>query len=310
MRFPPLALLLISLLGDACRQGPEFRWGRYNDQRAGGFSCEDAPVDMVTIAAGSFMMGSPLDETGRSGGDFEAHEVEVEHDLCLGVTELTYDQYTSVGSEVEGGWSTLCQGDCPIHSVSWHDVAQHTVWLSEEDGVEPCFTCGDDEDGYTYCEALYDDDPAACPGYRLPTEAEWEYAARAGSERAFWNDADLPEGHDYNYTWVCEPDLELTNGDLLADIAVFCGVDTERPHPVGHLRVNPWGLYDVVGNVHEWVHDSFEDPPTTNEWGVVGLLKGGAYGYCAGDQRAAFRMGATRTSHWDYGGFRLARTAQ
>lgn len=293
----------------ACNSDPDFRQGLYGGGDGADWSCEDdAALDMVTIQAGSFMMGSPAEETGRNPDDFEAHEVAIERAHCMGSTELTYDEYTGMGSEVEGGWATLCQGSCPIHSVSWHDVAQFTVALSEQEGLEPCFECGDDEDGYTHCEALYDDDPTACAGYRLPTEAEWEHAARAGSEATFWNGGDLPEGPDYNYTWACEPDLTLTNGELLADLGVFCGVDTKTPHPVAERRVNPWGLYDVVGNVHEWVHDTYDVPPETNQWGVVGLLKGGAFGYCAADNRHAFRMGATRTVHWEYGGARIART--
>jgi sulfatase modifying factor 1 len=304
-----MALSISALLASAChRDGPDFA---HASPGTDSDACASDPyLDLVTIEAGSFMMGSPLDETGRNDGDFEAHEVVIQRDYCMGVTELTHDQYTRLG-EVEGGWTTLCQGDCPIHAVSWYDVAKFTVDLSLEAGLEPCFECweGEANDGTMYCEALYDDDPAACPGYRLPTEAEWEHAARAGSEAAFWNGGDLPEGPDYNYTWVCDPELELTNGELLADLGVFCGVDTETPHPVAQRRVNPWGLYDVVGNVHEWVHDTYDDPPSSNHWGIVGLLKGGAFGYCAADNRAAFRMGATRLVHWDYGGARIARTA-
>jgi formylglycine-generating enzyme required for sulfatase activity len=298
--FPTLAL---------CACGHDLGWvhGVYD---GGGTTCEQDPaLDMVTIPAGTFTMGSPADETGRNDGDFAAHEAAIARPFCTGATEVTYDQFIAWGGQEQPGWPALCRGDCPMHNISWYEAAWVATLLSAAEGLEPCFDCYEGEDGFTWCDPLFDEDPSACAGYRLPTEAEWEYAARAGSTHAFWNEADLPEGYDYTYSPVCDPGLTLTNGDLLADLGVFCGVDSARPHPVAERRANPWGLYDVVGNVHEWVHDAYDDPPQRNHWGVVGLLKGGAFGYSAGDQRAAFRMGATRVVHWDYGGVRFVRTA-
>ncbi len=164
--------------------------------------------EMVVIPPGEFMMGSPASETGRFGNEIQ-HRVRLTRPFAMGKYEVTFAEYDRFAEKTQRemprdeGWG---RGNRPVINVSWHDAVDYAEWLSEQTGKR----------------------------YRLPTEAEWEYAARAGTSTAysFGNDA----GQLWMYGWC--------------DSAAPFGTQ-----PVDSLKPNPWGLYHMHGNVWEWVRD-------------------------------------------------------
>ncbi len=158
------------------------------------------------------------------------------------------------------------------------------------------------------------DSPYDCEGYRLPTEAEWEYAARAGTTSAFSNGGNLSDGQEA----TCDGPIDLDNGEFLDDIAVYCGNhdDENTSDPVGGKQPNAWGLHDMHGNVMEWVADrgneddysTDEVDPWVDEEGERAARRGGA----AIDAALYLRSGERGWSWATAGGydisFRVART--
>lgn len=233
-------LLLLGLLGGCKAEDPVD-------------PCADALVPMVLVPAGTFIMGVPEDEVGVSDRELREqhqHEVTLTRDLCIGATELTQAQY----SELAGGnpsHHSDCT-DCPVEDLSWIEAVELANLASDAAGLDRCMAC-DEED----CWPL-DDDPYSCRGYRLPSQAEWQYSARGGiEERAFPNGGGLVPG---TAETDCEGQLELDNGLILDDFAWYCGNGTET-HPVGQLARNGYGLYDTSGNVGEFCADDYEEFP-------------------------------------------------
>ena len=236
----------------------------------------------VPLQAGVFEMGSPEEECGRSNNE-EQHRVHLTHDFYLSAFEVTKDLFSTFMPEAEFG-SSLCQeGTCPVEFITWHQAAAYTSWLSRENEVDECYLCqGEGSD--IQCiqnpefRALYD-----CHGYRLPTEAEWEYAARANTIAVIWTPlggGEIPEGVEHS----CENEWTFEDGTSLSDWAWYCG-NAEGPHPAGSKLPNDFGLYDMNGNVWEWTHDSFyeysadtEYNPTTHNQFDMMALRGGRWG--------------------------------
>jgi formylglycine-generating enzyme required for sulfatase activity len=142
-----------------------------------------------------------------------------------------------------------------------------------------------------------------CAGYRLPTEAEWEYSARAGTTTAYYDNQGLDEAH-----YECEVPYHVTA------IAWYCGNEGTGTMPVGGKTPNQWGLYDMSGNVWEWVWDwladypgDITDPvgPTT---GSLHVNRGGGWNYRAGGVRSACRGSDVPDHRYVALGFRVART--
>lgn len=217
-----------------------------------GDTCDGAgscrPGAWVLVHAGTYMAGVPLDEVGRYPfGDDEPHEVTVERDFLVLSTEVTQADFEAVM-----GYNPTLQehgecADCPADGVNWWEAAAYCNALSASEGLAPCYECAG-EGQAVECEA----DPgyaeiAECEGYRLPTQWEWEYAARSGTTTA-------------TYAGELEPSAmgtECAESEVLNRIAWYCwnaGRDLGT-QPVGLLEPTPWGLYDVLGNVREWCHD-------------------------------------------------------
>ncbi len=215
--------------------------------------------DLMLLPGGSFRMGSPADEPNRFDDEGPQHEVTVSpFFLCR--TEITQENWEAV----MGDNPTNCDSGCdklPVHSISWLDAVDFMNRLTE---LENTAYASDKQMSLCYEisgeEASWD---RSCTGYRLPTEAEWEYAARAGTVTAysFGNDAsELDE-----YAW-------------------HAGNSDNRVHEVGAKRANPWGLYDMHGNVYEWVWDWYgpygaqaATNPTGPEEGSSRVLRGGSF---------------------------------
>jgi formylglycine-generating enzyme required for sulfatase activity len=169
---------------------------------------------MVWIPAGEFTMGSPIDEAGRDVDEGPQTRVAIPKGFWMGKCEVTQGEFQKV---METNPSNA-RGDtnCPVEKVSWFDAMQYCVKR-------------------TQVEMLSGKLPKGCI-YRLPTEAEWEYACRAGTTTRFSYGDDRGEFRLGEYAWF------IRNGESMT-------------HPVGILKPNPWGLHDMHGNVWEWCCD-------------------------------------------------------
>ena len=215
-------------------------------------------MKLVLIPKGTFMMGSPESEQGHNENENQ-HEVTISKDYYLGVYEVTQAQYEKVmdknPSYFQGAIVGNENADLPVDDVSWYDAVE-------------------------FCKKLSDlpEEKKAGRVYRLPTEAEWEYACRAGSKTAYSFDDE--EGLLPEYGW-------------------FNRNSSDRTHTVGLLEPNAWGLYDMHGNVWEWCSDWYGDypkgavsDPTGPKEGSSRVFRGGSWG-----DRAASCWSALR--HWN-----------
>jgi formylglycine-generating enzyme required for sulfatase activity len=231
-----------------------------------------APSNYVWIPPGEFIMGSPEEELDRESDEGPAMRVKLSQGFWLGKCEVTQQEY----SELMNANPSAFTGDLslPVEQVSWADATNYCACLTlreQQAGRLPL--------GYQY---------------RLPTEAEWEYAARAGSQARFnWgDDADYSQLPDY--AW-CE-----TNA-------------VETTHPVSGKRPNSWGLYDMYGNVAEWCADWYGDypggtvtDPTGPPSGDDRVMRGGSYADAGEYCRSAFRLIDWTESSFANVGFRVA----
>jgi formylglycine-generating enzyme required for sulfatase activity len=178
---------------------------------------------MVLIPVGSFMMGSPPFEAGRGTNESPRHSVLIRRSFLIGVCQVSQDQYLRVIGENPSAFSQKNRGgdEHPVEMVSWDDALAFCKWLSALDTEL--------SDGQLY---------------RLPTEAEWEYACRAGNQTAY------SFGDDRT---------RLGSSGWFKDNA------EGATHPVGQLAGNSWGLYDMHGNVWEWCMDLPWREPTPNK---------------------------------------------
>jgi len=230
-------------------------------------------MKLVLIPKGTFMMGSPIEEEGADN-DQEQHQVTIGKDYYLGVTEVTQGQYEKVMGTNPSYFQkrVIRKSDSsmyPVEQVSW------------EDAVE-------------FCKKLSDlpEEKKAGRAYRLPTEAEWEYACRAGSKAAYSFGA---------------------NSKTLGDYAWFVDNSGEQTHPVGEKKANAWGLYDMHGNVWEWCSDWYDeyskgavsDPSGPSE-DVYRVIRGGGWYNVAADCRSAVRYWDDPLDRGKDLGFRLA----
>ena len=220
-----------------------------------------------TIPAGCFMMGSPLEEIPWAQGE-KQHQVTLTNGFEIRATEVTISQFQSVMG-YDPSAQKACGGDCPANLVNWHEALSYCNALSSNAGQPECFDCtGVLPDVQCVLKSAYPT-PQECPGYRLPTEAEWEYAARAGTTTAFYSgDIVFPEG------WEVDPNLDqigwyFANADVSYDGCADLSWKAEDPfewmftcmgiHPVGMKKSNGWGLLDMSGNVYEWAWDWYGD---------------------------------------------------
>ena len=249
------------------------------------FDHRGCPEGFVRIPAGSFRMGREVWEKPGYKDESPVHTVVLTRDICMQQRESDQRAWASLmGSNpsVHSG----CGETCPVDSVTWRDAIAFANARSTAEGRPACYE-GDRLLGFT------------CGGYRLPTEAEWEYAYRAGSTTSLYNgDATTDAGVD--------PLAEL--------IATYIGnVVRSRPSPVGQRLPNAWGLYDMAGNVQEWVEDRYlaRLPAATDPLQLTGslrVMRGGFYNASAAGIRAAYRIKFGINLRDSATGFRLVRT--
>jgi formylglycine-generating enzyme required for sulfatase activity len=206
------------------------------------------------IEAGTFMMGSNDNDTNAESDEKPLHRVNITKDFYMGQYEVTQGQWRAV----MGTDPSHFKGDnLPVESVSWDDAQEFIKRLNAKEGTNR---------------------------YRLPTEAEWEYAARAGTTTK-WSFGD-DESQLWRYGWF--------NGNSKG----FFGIGEAQTHEVGKLKPNPWGLYDMHGNVWEWCSDWYDElyytksilrfPENTKSSSY--LLRGGSWHYIASSLRSASRL--------------------
>jgi formylglycine-generating enzyme required for sulfatase activity len=241
------------------------------------------PAGYVRIAPGTFTMVSPPSEAGR-GDDEPQHEVTITRAFCMKATEVTQREWQA---EMGANPSDFpgCGPDCPVEQVSWDDAVLYANALTGREGLAACYTSST----FTGLD---------CTGYRLPTEAEWEYAARAGTTGASYQILENPE-------WILE------NVAILDSIAWYSGNSGETPHVVRQKQPNAWGLYDMLGNMWEWTADRYGPypgpvtDPLGSATGSYRVRRGGSWNMGAG--MVVVRYRARPDSRDDITGFRLVR---
>jgi len=247
-----------------------------------------AGIKLKLIPTGEFLMGSPDSDKDAVFWELPQHRVLITRPFYLGVTEVTQGQYRAVTGQNPSHFKG--SDDLPVEEVSWLDSINFCNALSRAEGFPPFYLA----DGR---EVTVPDWKGA--GYRLPTEAEWEYACRAKNP-ARYNFGDDPAG--------------------LGEQAWLSGNSDHKTHPVGQKRPNAFGLYDMHGNVWEWCWDGYGydgkyyaqspvDDPSGPSGGGVRLFRGGSWRDFPKHARSAARSSWIPESRDDYQGFRVARTS-
>jgi formylglycine-generating enzyme required for sulfatase activity len=268
--------------------------------------CSRCPK-MVVIPSGSFVMGSPDSEEGRADDEGPVHRVKIAS-FALSQTEITRGQFAEfvnktkysagdkcmtleegVVEDRNGSWRELSysqDNNYPIGCVNWSDAQAYTKWLSRKTGKK----------------------------YRLPTEAEWEYAARGNTSTArYWGDKS-------------EEACNFANGADKTAQAEIKGASSWDAHnctdgfaytsPVGSFKANPFGLNDMLGNAWEWTEDGYHDnytgaPIDGSAWkgeSEKRVLRGGSWNNSPRNMRSAVRNSYKSDLRYSFFGFRLART--
>jgi formylglycine-generating enzyme required for sulfatase activity len=270
------------------KQTPRYALGQ---SRAVGEVFQDLPAapQMVVLPSGSFLMGSADDDVNGFEKERPQHKVTIAYKLAISRYPVTFEEWDACVADggidhkpEDQGWG---RGKRPVINVSWEDAQAYATWLNTKLGIAAT-------------------DPTR---YRLPSEAEWEYACRAGATGNFSTASGQLSDNDATY------DASYVE----ANLSPKAGKKHDKTTPVGIYAPNPWGLYDMHGNVWEWVQDDFEDsyrgaPTDGSAWATGAanrVLRGGSWYDCARSSRSANRIFISPVIRSYYIGFRLARTA-
>jgi formylglycine-generating enzyme required for sulfatase activity len=251
------------------------------------------------LPAGCFVMGSPVGELCRSK-DERLHQVTLTHSFSISASEVTQAQYMALTSYNPADFKS-CGGACPVELVNWHESAAYCNALSAKNNLGSCYSCSGS--GKTVsCQVPFKflgDKIFDCKGYRLPTEAEREYAYRAGTTTALYSGS-ITSCHA---------------GDPLVALISWYDMNSSKTHPAGTKKPNAWGLYDMAGNVREWTHDWYESDLGTGSVknpggltaGTYKVMRGGSWWDLAWFHRAASRRLRKPAFRSKYVGFRCLR---
>ena len=259
----------------------------------------------VIPPSGVFRMGSPEQEEGRIPRDEQLHYRKIDRTIAMATREISIAQFHAFDPKVAPDGDFAREPNCSYNRATWFDAARYCNWLSQRDEIPRSQWCYPEpiQPGVTLPENLVER-----TGYRLPTEAEWEYVCRAGTTTPrFFGVSDelLPR---YGWTWLNAFD---------------------HVRPPGQLLPNPYGMFDMLGNVWEWCHDGpdqGEDPPPYStatsssqpmldhvKGGMIPekpfrVLRGGAFDYSPRQARAAYRYAVGASLIEGTIGFRVVRT--
>ena len=226
-------------------------------------------MTFILIPAGTFVMGSPTSELSRNADEVQ-HSVTLTQSFYLQETEVTQGQWQAVMGSNPSTYGS-CGDECPVETINWDDAQAFIQKLNQLENTDK---------------------------YRLPNEAEWEYAARAGSTTAYYN-GDISNA-------VADPNLDV--------IGWYTNNSSSTPHPVGQKQSNAWGLYDMSGNVWEWCQDWYGNysnsaitDPTGPATGSMRVMRGCSHGSPSKDGRSARRHLYSPGSRSKYVGLRILR---
>ncbi len=297
-------------------------------------------MEWIAVNAGTFVFGSKEDAPDRAAYSEDQSNVTLTRSFVMAQTEVTQYQWQQMGLELPPQFK---EGDnLPVTFVNFYEAAAYCNALSKKEGLAECYDlsscvgkfagggnvdnpdranvrcsddpiCEDEPDMYYCTDEIHKyDNWYACPGYRLPTSAEWEYAARAGTTT-----------HTYNGDLLPNPKNGCEEQSNLLDIAWYCYNSDNQVQPVRKKQKNPWGFYDILGNVLEWT-DYFTDgdpldvsdghsgedlvDPIGKKTGAWKDLRGGAWTADGAQTRSGEQFADDETARRKDTGFRPVRT--
>ncbi len=255
--------------------------------------------EMVVVPVGSYTIGSPESEAERFSRE-KQHLVTLSRPFAIAITEVTQEQYERVTGENPSP-DKSCGRDCPVTDVSWFDAVGYLNELSaRDDAVEPCYFVSGEQVEWT----------EGCTGYRLPTEAEWEVAARADTAARYAGTDDPLAVCLYGNV----PDATFKAANLYWQFVFECNDGYEDMAPVARFRANGFRLHDTTGNVWEWVWDwygPYEDEasdPRGPASGQSRVYRGGSFAGIPQLARVAYRDDGVPSGRSSFVGFRVARS--
>ena len=256
------------------------------------------------IPPGTFWMGSPETEKYRNKDEGPVHKVKHSQGFWMMETEVTQAQYQQIMGFNPSWHRTVgkCTDDkCPVESVSWYEAALFANKLSSRLRQQKCYVCK-----RSACRAVKPNEYTSCKGWRLPTEAEWEYAARATTKTPY-------------FTGECLTTTYANYNSHYPNEGCPVGKYNSSTIKTGSLLPNKWGLYDTSGNVWEWTYNWYQKDwythssdlslnPVGPESGAQRVTRGGGWYVSSWGTRSAFRLGVRPSVRSNLIGFRLVKS--